>query len=489
MEKDRPYERMNYNNNSGYLKKYNKIEDHKNWIFDNYIGNPNGGYYPPKMSKGNPFFLSPNYNSSNQFNNIKMSNSVNIKPISMNNNLNANNNMETLYDLNRKEKEIQKSKEKEKYRRDLLNQIEENEKRKKNKKKEIDEENKINEIKNREYLLYKQKQEEEFEKIKKMNKNKKLKSQFNLENEIYDISFYSKKGDNSKEIKTERKFENIIEEARKEKRRERKKEEITKNYNAIIGANYLDMYGEKEELKYYIDREYEDFLDILDDNIKNEKNRELPERLYINNDLRKSYDSIRNKNDKRRFVIYNSHIERNINNKYRSVFENIDDAFDYTKSFKIKMEPKRYFNHDIDILLASYSNMIISNDKSKNNFIKEKIDKLNADIKKEEREEKEKEEKEREQKEREQKEKEKEENKINIKERIVKDELLPIKEKIQENQTTEKLKEDETKNNNEEENFVVRIINEKESNEKENSKEQYEDEKESVFLSEKVKEE
>ena len=50
----------------------------------------------------------------------------------------------------------------------------------------------------------------------------------------------------------------------------------------------------------------------------------------------------------------------------------------------MKITPKNYFNHKIDILLDSYSNMILYNDTKKDNYIKDKINKLNVDIKNEE---------------------------------------------------------------------------------------------------------
>ena len=299
------------------------------------------------------------------------------------NNINKKINIESFYDLNRKEKEIQKINEKGKYRRDLLNQIEENEKRRRNKKKEIDEENKINEIKYKEYLLYKQKQDEEFENIKKLNKNKKLKSQFNIENQNNNV-LLNKIEDNKIE-KEEIKKMDKSEEINKERRKERKKEEITENYNRIIRSNNYNMFEEKEELKNYLDKEYQDFLFFLDDNINDEKGKEITEKnIVINNDLKISNNIIKYKNENQRYNIYNKNIQKNIDKKYKYVFEQISYINDYTKSYKMKITPKNYFNHKIDILLDSYSNMILYNDTKKDNYIKDKINKLNVDIKNEE---------------------------------------------------------------------------------------------------------
>ena len=138
MEKERPYERItnrNINGNAQYLKKLEKINETKNWVFGNY-NNPNNN----TINMNNPSFIRYNQNQ------------ISEKEVSSNNYLSSI--------LNLRDKEIQREKEKEKYRKDLLKQIEENERRRKNKKREIDQENKINEIKYREYLLYKQKQEE-----------------------------------------------------------------------------------------------------------------------------------------------------------------------------------------------------------------------------------------------------------------------------------------------------------------------------------------
>ena len=394
MKKDILYERLNYKDNKEYL---NNIDEHKNWIFNNYINNKSGEFYKPKYYEGTISPLSQNYKLSKGFNNInskefqnnnylnsmiKINNNINMNHIDMNN-INKKINIESFYDFNRKEKEIQKINEKGKYRRDLLNQIEENEKRRRNKKKEIDEENKINEIKYKEYLLYKQKQDEEFENIKKLNKNKKLKSQFNIENQNNNVLL--NKIEDNKIKKEEIKKMDKSEEINKERRKERKKEEITENYNRIIRSNNYNMFEEKEELKNYLDKEYQDFLFFLDDNINDEKGKEITEKnIVINNDLKISNNIIKYKNENQRYNIYNKNIQKNIDKKYKYVFEQISYINDYTKSYKMKITPKNYFNHKIDILLDSYSNMILYNDTKKDNYIKDKINKLNVDIKNEE---------------------------------------------------------------------------------------------------------
>ena len=167
MEKEKFYVREKYENN---FRKFNKMN--RAWLFQNYIG----GYYPLENNKRNSNYIKPT-NNNNYLNDI----------IIMNNNEGINNaykekNLGVFFEFNRKEKEIRKIKEKEQYRKDLLKQIKENERKKQNLKREIYEENKINELKNNEYLIYKKEQEEEFEKIKKLNKNRKLKNEFNLGN-------------------------------------------------------------------------------------------------------------------------------------------------------------------------------------------------------------------------------------------------------------------------------------------------------------------
>lgn len=64
MEKERPYEKMNYNNNNNNLQKLNKIEEHKNWIFENYIDNHKGLNY---MNKGNLFPAFQNSGNNNYY--------------------------------------------------------------------------------------------------------------------------------------------------------------------------------------------------------------------------------------------------------------------------------------------------------------------------------------------------------------------------------------------------------------------------------------
>lgn len=359
MLKERKFNTKNDNN----MKTINQMNDSKKWIFENYIG----GYFPSKLNK-----------SLDHLKNNMNNNTENINPMLANNiNKYKSENTISLFNLKTIEKEIQ-----DRYRRDLLNQIEENERRKKAKKREIEEENKINEMKYKEYSIYKQRQEEEYERIRKMYKNKKMKSQFGTEEQ--NILYNNNKKFEENEEKKE-KINEIKNKEEKEKRKkiERKKEEITNNYNRIIKSNYLNMFEEKEELKNYIDKEYNDFLFIADD--INNNNDKIDENILVNDELRESIDNNNNlKKENNRYKIYNDRIHKNVDKKYNYIFDKISYINDLTRSYKIKMEPSMYFNHKIDILLDSYSNMIINNNRQKNNYLEDKINTLSKDIKKEE---------------------------------------------------------------------------------------------------------
>ena len=439
MEKERPYERItnrNINGNAQYLKKLEKINETKNWVFGNY-NNPNNN----TINMNNPSFIRYNQNQ------------ISEKEVSSNNYLSSI--------LNLRDKEIQREKEKEKYRKDLLKQIEENERRRKNKKREIDQENKINEIKYREYLLYKQKQEEEYERIKKLNNNKKLKSQFILENQ--NISFNNKI--ESQEQNKENSKINNEEEIKKEIKRNRRKNMISYGYNRIL-RNNRNMFDEKEEFKNYIDNEFQDYNDILEDNIDIMKNQNQ-NNLYKNEDLRLSYDFNANRKKKKKvYIIYNNLLHRNVDKRYAFAYDKISEANELTKSYKMEMKPSMYFNHKIDVLLDSYSNLILFNNNKENkdnNYIKEKINNLNNDIKKYKKDE-----------EFAFKNKDNDIKKNNIEEKRAQNEIRPKLDFIQTN-NIEKMKENENNVNSQdkEQDLVINIIDK--SNKGEN-KEEYKEE-------------
>ena len=341
MEKESVYDKVNYKNN-------NRIKSPNNLIFENYISN--------------------NRNSS-QFKN-RMYINQNI----INNNLKDEKGL--LFNLNRKEDDYQRKKEKEEYRKDLLKQIEDNERRKKERKRQLEEENKLNEIKNMKYLMYKQKQEEEFEKIKKMNNNKRMKSQFNDINQENSNYNYNKKRENIK-------VKEIEKDIKTKKREEREREEITNNYNRIVRMNYYNMFEEKEELKDYINKEFNDYLYILDDETEYEKNRKIKN---INEELPMNYNN-RYQNENNRYNIHRDIIHKYVDKENKMNYDKISDVNEIIKSYKVEIRPSIYFNHEIDTLLNSYSNLIMYKNDKEINYINKKINKLSNDIKKNEKEE------------------------------------------------------------------------------------------------------
>ena len=341
MEKESVYDKVNYKNN-------NRIKSPNNLIFENYISN--------------------NRNSS-QFKN-RMYINQNI----INNNLKDEKGL--LFNLNRKEDDYQRKKEKEEYRKDLLKQIEDNERRKKERKRQLEEENKLNEIKNMKYLMYKQKQEEEFEKIRKMNNNKRMKSQFNDINQENSNYNYNKKRENIKVKEVEK-------DIKTKKREEREREEITNNYNRIVRMNYYNMFEEKEELKDYINKEFNDYLYILDDETEYEKNRKIKN---INEELPMNYNN-RYQNENNRYNIHRDIIHKYVDKENKMNYDKISDVNEIIKSYKVEIRPSIYFNHEIDTLLNSYSNLIMYKNDKEINYINKKINKLSNDIKKNEKEE------------------------------------------------------------------------------------------------------
>ena len=341
MEKESVYDKVNYKNN-------NRIKSPNNLIFENYISN--------------------NRNLS-QFKN-RMYINQNI----INNNLKDEKGL--LFNLNRKEDDYQRKKEKEEYRKDLLKQIEDNERRKKERKRQLEEENKLNEIKNMKYLMYKQKQEEEFEKIKKMNNNKRMKSQFNDINQENSIYNNNKKRENIKVKEVEK-------DIKTKKREEREREEITNNYNRIVRMNYYNMFEEKEELKDYINKEFNDYLYILDDETEYEKNRKIKN---INEELPMNYNN-RYQNENNRYNVHRDIIHKYVDKENKMNYDKISDVNEIIKSYKVEIRPSIYFNHEIDTLLNSYSNLIMYKNDKEINYINKKINKLSNDIKKNEKEE------------------------------------------------------------------------------------------------------
>ena len=158
------------------------------------------------------------------------------------------------------------------------------------------------------------------------------------------------------------------------------------NYNSIISSNYPNIFGEKEELINYIDKEFQDFENIFDNNNNDIENNKY-ENLFYNEDLG-IINNNGHKNENKRYYINNNNLQNNIDKSYNSIFEKIEYVNDLTKSFKMKMKPSKYFNHKRDILLDSFSNMILQADNKsdkKDNYIKNKIKSLTNGIKEEEK--------------------------------------------------------------------------------------------------------
>ena len=150
------------------------------------------------------------------------------------------------------------------------------------------------------------------------------------------------------------------------------------------------MFEEKQELLNYINLEYSDFYNTLDNVIENDKKKEIYTDTNINKNLIIPDGYYKFKKDKGRYNLYSNTIHKNVDKKYGYIFEQISDVNDLTKSYQLKIKPSIYFNHDIDILLDSYSNMLLlNNNRNSNNYINEKINKLTRNIKSHETKEKE----------------------------------------------------------------------------------------------------
>jgi len=324
--------------------------------------------YPPPLLDINSHIYPNIY-----LNNIKSNNNMLLLNNNNKENQFQNNSFQSLIDLDPNKRDMIKKVENEKYRKDLLKQIEENNQRKNIKKKEIEEQNRIDEIKNQEYFILKEKQEEEFERIKKLNKNRKLKSQFTSERNILNSSYDNKSNNQSidnSDIINQEKIEN-----------DAKIQKIEKNYQKIVNGNNVNMFEEKEELKNFIDKEYEDLFKSIEIEIDNQKNYngnnllksvELPIRNYDNlriinphsrnnhiiygNDLKLSNIMnndrnifIKNKNKKIKYYLSNNIIQRNVENEYNNIFKKISNIDDLTKSYKIEINPKIYYNNENEL--------------------------------------------------------------------------------------------------------------------------------------------
>ena len=147
--------------------------------------------------------------------------------------------------------------------------------------------------------------------------------------------------------------------------------------------NNYNMFEEKEELKDYINKEFNDYLYILDDETEYEKNNRIKN---INSELTMNYNN-RYPNENNRYNIHRDIIHRYVDKENIMNYDKISDVNEMIKSYKVEIRPSIYFNHEIDTLLNSYSNLIMHKNGKEINYINKKINKLYNDIKNYEKEE------------------------------------------------------------------------------------------------------
>ena len=249
------------------------------------LNNNISNYYKPIATtpsiNNNSRMITPSINYINKSQNISKSNINNLNKEEFkidnsseinNHNLNENeeNNLLISNDNDRYNK-IQNEKKLEDWKNDLRKQMEEQKKRKEDAKKREAEEDKEEEIKYREYLAYKSKQAEENKKNKtkwKKNRNQQSQNQSNIEVE--------KSNNNELEQSQHSKINNI-------ENNEFEDEPYSQN-NPLNDYNIPpEMIKEQENLKNYIDNQYNNLEDILNPKIQNEI-----EKLSLN--LTKKYE-------------------------------------------------------------------------------------------------------------------------------------------------------------------------------------------------------
>ena len=419
MEIKTPYDRSSKTRSEQYNERQKRINETQNWIFGNNFGKQTNG---PQLNNNNINFpsssktvtdnnlyknvsydkyinnnlISSNQQMQSQINQLYNLNQQNyiqnnlfvpsILPVNnmmnnqishlnfnpnnyslnnlniINGNNNINNAFNSFMDLDPYKKDIQKMQQKENYRKELLKQIEENELRKNIKKREMDELNRIEEIKNQEYFLLKEKQEEEYERIKKLNKNRKLKSQFSLETNLLNISNDKLNNSNNQFINNS----SLDNEEQKEK--DEGIQKISNNYQKIVSGKPKNLFEEKEELKNYIDNEYQDLfqtvkLDIDNQKYSNQNNLllnsyELPQKYFSNSvklnpsknynlgnnnyggDLKLSnYErNLLRKNKMKKYHISNDIISKRVNNEYNFIFNEISNLNNLSKNYKMEIK-------------------------------------------------------------------------------------------------------------------------------------------------------
>ena len=348
---------INFMSNVGNNQKINN-----NNIQNNLISTPYIFRYNNNNNNSVPYYM---INPLDNFSNNQNNNNLLLSDNSSRNNAGynyTNNSYNSFIDLDSNRRDIRKKYENEKYRRDLLNQIEDNRQRINKKKKEIEEQNRIDEIKNQEYYIFKEKQAEEYEKIRKLYKNKKMKS-LNFDGNVLNIS------SESKNLNIDQSNESVNNQEKKEQNEKILK--ISKNYEKIFSGKSGNMFEEKEELQNNIDKEYEDLIKSIEIDIDNQKNfngntllksvalprREFSDILNLNNNFYNSYKNIGNelqlsnyernminRNKKKKYYIANDIMQKKIEYDYRSILKKVSNVENLTKSYKMEINPKIYFN-------------------------------------------------------------------------------------------------------------------------------------------------
>jgi len=379
MEFNTPYNRQKNRIIEDTEEKIRKRKEIQDWVFGNNF--PNSGNNVIVSNNNNLYSYKNNYDNNIQYNaNLQLNpiNNMNTYPLPylyinptnnasnyLNNNINnnlysnnlqnyQNNSVSSFFDLNTSQKDLQKKIEKDKYRNELKRQMEEDRQRAINKKKQLEEQNRIDEIKNEEYYLQKEKQEEAYEQLRKLKKNRKLKSQFGIDGNILTISNDNKYKINSQSI--DNSTQNIQE--------ENKTNEQIQNNNNYQSPNNIRGYPrstfeEKEELKNYVDQQYNDLfksVEILIDNQKlygaNNLSKTFEQQRYLNNSnnfnnmfrFPKLERKVNYKDEMKKYYISNDVISKKVENDYDYIFKELSDLDNLTKNYKRKMSPKIFYD-------------------------------------------------------------------------------------------------------------------------------------------------
>ena len=393
MEFNTPYNRQSNIKFEDTEEKIRKRKEIQDWVFGNNFSNSGNNVIVPN-NNNNLYSYKNNYNNNIQYNNnlqINPINNMNTYPIPFlsinptnnqpnylnnrfgNNNINdnlhpnnlqkyQNNSVNSFFDLNTSVKDIQKKIEKEKYINDLKKQMEEDRQRAIITKKKIEEQNRIDEKKNEEYYLQKERQEEEYERLRKLKKNRKLKSQFGIDGNILTISNDNKYKSNSQSIDN-------LELNNQEQNKTNEQIQKINNYQSQNNINGYprNTFEEKEELKNYVDQQYRDLfksVEMLIDNQKlygaNNLSKTLEQQRYLNNfnNLFKfpKFERKFNYKDKmKKYYISNDVVSKKVENDYDYIFKNLSDLDYLTKNYKRKMSPKVFYSDNkIDTLNPYY---------------------------------------------------------------------------------------------------------------------------------------